>query len=220
VISNVKHEMSKLILYSYFRSSCSWRVRTALALKKLDYEYRSVDLLQDEQYTETYKKVNPQGYVPTLLVNGKPITQSISIMEYLDEVYPEIPLLPRGDPIQKADVRSLCLSVVADIQPLQNISPIKRINDKTFGHWAVTKGFNALERRLQETAGTCCYGDDITMADICLIPQVTNARYRFKVDLDNYPIISRIENRLKGHEAFLKAHPENQPDYPQGWVQT
>lgn len=209
--------MSKPVLYSYFRSSCSWRVRIALALKGIEYEYKAVNLLKGEQKGEAYKQVNPQGGVPALVVNDHCLSQSISIIEYLDEVYPDPPLLPENDPIKRADVRRLSLLIAADIQPIQNLKVLKFVGDERkmeFGHWVIDTGFQALEKSLVETAGKYCYGDELTMVDICLVPQVFNAN-RFKVDMSQYPTISRIHDELVKLDAFKAAHFSQQPDCPE-----
>ena len=209
--------MSQPILYSYFRSSCSWRVRSALALKGIEYEYRAVNLLKAEQKDDEYKDVNPQCLLPALVIDGHTFGQSVAIIEYLDEKYPNPPLLPRDDPIKRADVRRLALMIAADIQPVQNLRVLKYVGDDKkmeFGKWVIHTGFVALEEALKKTAGKYCYGDEITIADICLVPQVFNAN-RFKVDMSEFPIISRIEEELSKHEAFQKAHPTQQPDCPE-----
>lgn len=209
--------MSKVILYSYFRSSCSWRVRTALALKGIEYEYKPINLLKSEHKGDAYKEINPQGNVPALFVDGHLLAQSVSILEYLDEVYPEPPLLPKNDPIKRADVRRLTLLIAADIQPVQNLKVLKYVGDDRkmeFGHWAIETGLIALEKSLKDTAGKYCYGDEVTMVDLCLVPQIFNAN-RFKVDMTQFPIISRVHEELIKLEAFQVSHPSKQPDCPE-----
>ena len=144
------HMASRPILYSFYRSSCAWRVRIALALKQIDYECKTVDLFKGEQ-RQQFKLENPQGYVPALITNGKVLSQSLSIMEYLDEAYPDTPsLLPRGCVFRRAEARRLALMIAADIQPLQNLSVLKRISaednaaQERWGHWAVDKGLDTL----------------------------------------------------------------------------
>jgi len=209
--------MSKPILYSYFRSSCSWRIRAALAIKGVEYEYKNVNLLKGEQKGDEYKALNPQGIVPSMIVDGHLFTQSISIMEYLDEVYPDPPLLPKDDPIKRADVRSLSLIIAADTQPVQNLKVLKYVGDDRkmeFGLWAIESGLAAFEKCIKNTAGKYCYGDELTMADVCLVPQVYNAN-RFKVDMSKFPVITRVHEELVKLEVFKVSHPTKQPDCPE-----
>ncbi|XP_047481165.1 probable maleylacetoacetate isomerase 2 isoform X1 [Penaeus chinensis] len=206
---------SKPILYSYFRSSCSWRVRIALAHKGVDYEYRAINLLKQEQVSDEYKKLNPLGQVPALIVNENTLTQSISILEYLEEAYPQKPLLPK-DLFKRAKVREVCEIIGSGIQPLQNLSVLQKIGETKmeWGHFYIQKGFVALEQVLAESAGKYCVGDEVTIADCCLIPQVYNAN-RFKVDMAAFPVISRVHDALMSLDAFKAAHPSQQPDCPE-----
>eukprot|EP00794_Sanderia_malayensis_P020373 gene20373-22382_t len=190
--------MSTPVLYSYFRSSSSWRVRIALAMKGIDYEYKSVHLVKGEQLADNYKEINPQSLIPTLLIDDHKLTQSMSIIEYLDETRSNVPLLPK-DPFKRSQARTLALIIGADIQPLQKVRLLKAV---------------ALEQSLKETAGKYSIGDEVTLPDLFLVPQVYNAN-RFKVDMSKFPIISRIELELAKLEAFQKAHPSRQPDYPE-----
>ncbi|XP_047481167.1 probable maleylacetoacetate isomerase 2 isoform X2 [Penaeus chinensis] len=203
------------ILYSYFRSSCSWRVRIALAHKGVDYEYRAINLLKQEQVSDEYKKLNPLGQVPALIVNENTLTQSISILEYLEEAYPQKPLLPK-DLFKRAKVREVCEIIGSGIQPLQNLSVLQKIGETKmeWGHFYIQKGFVALEQVLAESAGKYCVGDEVTIADCCLIPQVYNAN-RFKVDMAAFPVISRVHDALMSLDAFKAAHPSQQPDCPE-----
>ncbi|XP_045132524.1 maleylacetoacetate isomerase-like isoform X3 [Portunus trituberculatus] len=166
----------KPILYSYFRSSCSWRVRIVLAHKKIDYEYQPIHLLKKEQVSDEYTKVNPMGQVPALIVEDKMLTQSISIMEYLEETYPQNPLLPK-EPLLRAKVREICEVIGSGIQPLQNLAVLQKIGDEKmeWGHFYINKGFCALEQLLAGCAGKYSVGDQVTLADCCLVPQVYNA---------------------------------------------
>lgn len=205
------------VLFSYFRSSCSWRVRIALALKNIKYEYKPINLLKSEQKSDEYKLINPAGGVPCLVINGHSLSQSVSIMEYLDEVYPDHPILPKDDPLARATVRRLSGIIASDIQPVQNVKVLKYAGDDRkmeWGHWAIDSGFVVLEKMLSETSGKYCFGDQITMADCCLVPQVYNAN-RFKVDMNKFPIISRIHEELLKHEAFIVSSPTKQPDCPE-----
>jgi len=221
ILDNTQRMTSeKPTLYSFYRSSCSWRVRIALNLKKIEYEYAPINLLKGEQKSESYLSINPLGGLPTLKINDHYISQSISIMEYLDEVYPEVPLLPKNDPIKRADVRKLCLIIAADTQPIQKVRVLKYVGDERkmdFGHWAIEAGLRAFEKCLENTSGKYCYGDEITMADICLIPQMLKAR-RFKVDVSKFVNICRIEEELNKLDAFIQAHPTNQMDCPIEWT--
>ncbi|XP_037781729.1 probable maleylacetoacetate isomerase 2 isoform X1 [Penaeus monodon] len=206
---------SKPILYSYFRSSCSWRVRIALAHKGVDYEYRAINLLKQEQVSDEYKKLNPIGQVPALIVNENTLTQSISILEYLEEAFPQKPLLPK-DLLKRAKVREVCEIIGSGIQPLQNLSVLQKIGETKmeWGHFYIQKGFVALEQVLANSAGKYCVGDEVTIADCCLVPQVYNAN-RFKVDMAAFPVISRVHDALMSLDAFKAAHPSQQPDCPE-----
>lgn len=210
--------MSKPILFSYFRSSCSWRVRIALALKGIDYNTKPVHLLEGrgQQFSEEYKKLNPSCVVPALIIDGHTLCQSISILEYLDETRPNPPLLPPNDPAKKALVRKIVQTIASDIQPVQNLRILKYVGDDKkaeWGHYWIDRGFEGLEEILRKTAGKYCVGDEITMADICLVPQVYNAN-RFKVDMKKFPLISEINENLQELEPFKVSHPFRQPDCP------
>ncbi|KAK7074268.1 Glutathione S-transferase zeta-1 [Halocaridina rubra] len=207
---------SKPILYSYFRSSCTWRVRIVLAHKGIDYENNPVNLLKQEQVGDEFKKVNPMGQIPSLVIGNQTLSQSMSIMEYLEEVYPDKPMLPK-DPLSRAKVREICEIIASGIQPLQNLSVLKKIGDEKKMEWAqfhINKGFIALEETLSKSAGKYCVGDEVSLADCCLVPQVYNAN-RFQVDLVPFPTIVRINESLSSLEAFKAAHPSNQPDCPE-----
>ncbi|XP_048736686.1 maleylacetoacetate isomerase-like isoform X2 [Ostrea edulis] len=214
--------MSTPVLYSYFRSSCAWRVRIALNLKDIKFEYRAVNLIKDGgmQRKEEYTALNPMQQVPTLLIDGATLTQSIAIMEYLEEINPSPAILPEN-PLQRAKVREICEVIASGIQPVQNLQILQKVEkladaeEKT--EWAkscIVKGFTALESLLSKCAGKYCVGDTITMADICLVPQVFNAN-RFKVDMSKYPLISKINEELQKNDAFQKASPSKQPDCPE-----
>lgn len=207
------------MLYSYFRSSCSWRVRTALALKGIEYDTHAVHLLKDggQQFSDEFKKLNPMGYVPALVIDGHTLADSLSIIEYLDETRPDPPLLPRDDPFKKALARQVSQTIASGIQPIQNLSVLKYLGDERkteWGHHWINKGFCNLEKILERTSGKYCVGDEITMADLCLVPQVYNAN-RFKVDMSQFPVISRINDDLSKLEAFKASHPSKQPDCPE-----
>ena len=212
-------------LYGYWRSSAAYRVRIALNLKQIEAEHISVHLVKDggQQHQAEYKQLNPQELVPTFVteVEGKEhrLTQSLAIIDYLDEQYPQMPLLPKSS-VDKAIVRSMALLVACDVHPLNNLSILQYLSnelnvtdtDKTawYHHWIV-KGFTALEKMLEQYSGKFCFGDSITLADLCLIPQVYNAQ-RFKVPLDNFPNIQRIWNACNQLDAFNDALPEHQHD--------
>ncbi|XP_019647977.1 PREDICTED: uncharacterized protein LOC109488220 isoform X2 [Branchiostoma belcheri] len=204
------------LLYSYFRSSCAWRVRIALNLKGIEYEQAPVHLIKDggQQHSEEYKQKNPMAQVPTLIIDGHKLTQSMAIMEYLEETRPDPPLLPK-DPATRAKVRMIAETVNAGIQPIQNLSVLQKVGDEKkmeWGHYWIDRGFTALETVLSETAGKYCVGDQVTMADLCLVPQLYNAT-RNKVNMDKFPKISGIIKRCSELEAFKTAHPFSQPDF-------
>ncbi|MEO7105841.1 MAG: maleylacetoacetate isomerase [Rhodoferax sp.] len=212
-----------LQLYSYFRSSASYRVRIALNLKGLPYDYVAVHLLKDggQQHNADYQRVNPAELVPALVDDGHAIGQSLAIMEYIEETHPEPALMPR-DPLGRARVRALAQSVACEIHPLNNLRVLQylerdlKLDEATkntwYRHW-ITLGFTALEAMLANNphTGTFCHGDTPGLADCCLIPQVANAR-RFDTPLDAYPTILRIEKACLALDAFVKAAPQWQPD--------
>ncbi|XP_048218533.1 maleylacetoacetate isomerase isoform X2 [Perognathus longimembris pacificus] len=209
-------QAGKPILYSYFRSSCSWRVRIALALKGINYETVPINLIKDggQQFSEEFQALNPMKQVPVLKIDGIVIGQSLAIIEYLEETRPTPPLLPQ-DPKKRASVRMISDLLSSGIQPLQNLSVLKQMGDnpQPWAQKVITSGFNALEKILQSTAGKYCVGDEVSMADLCLVPQVANAE-RYKVDLTPYPTISHINKTLLALEAFQVSHPSRQPDTP------
>ncbi|XP_021567499.1 maleylacetoacetate isomerase [Carlito syrichta] len=210
-------ESGKPILYSYFRSSCAWRVRSALALKGIDYETMPINLIKDggQQFSAEFQALNPMKQVPVLKIDGITIGQSLAIIEYLDETRPTPRLLPQ-DPRKRASVRMISNLIASGIQPLQNLGVLKQVGQEKQLTWAqnvISVGFGALERILQSTAGEYCVGDEVTMADLCLVPQVANAE-RYKVDLTPYSTIRRINKSLLALEAFQVSHPCRQPDTP------
>ncbi|MEM5434787.1 maleylacetoacetate isomerase [Paraburkholderia diazotrophica] len=210
-------------LYSYFRSSASYRVRIALNLKHLPYEYLPVHMLRDggEQFKPEYRKLNHDAVVPTLVDDGTVLTQSIAIVEYIEETHPEPPLLP-SNPADRAYVRSIALQLACEIHPLNNLRVLKylkrtvgvndEVKDAWYRHW-ISSGFAALEEYLvaDGRAGKLCFGDTPTLADICLVPQVFNAT-RFNVDMSPYPTIQRICEYANTLDAFARAEPGVQPD--------
>lgn len=208
-----------MLLYDYFRSSAAYRVRIALNLKGLAPERRFIHLRKGEQRAPEYLALNPQGLVPLLVVDGTPIAQSLAIMEYLDETHPLPPLLPQGA-ADRAYVRAISLAIACDIHPVNNLRILKYlakpleiqepVRDEWYRHW-IYEGFTAIEAMLAGHSGTCCLGDSVTLADICLVPQVANAN-RLAVDLAPYPRIRAIDAHCRGLPAFAAAEPSRQPD--------
>jgi maleylpyruvate isomerase len=210
-------------LYSYFRSSAAYRVRIALNLKGLPYEYAPVHLLKDggQQLKPEYTRLNPQALVPTLVDGDAVLTQSMAIIEYLEETHPQPPLLP-ATPVARARVRALAQGIACDIHPLNNLRVLRYLKrefdlpdearDGWYRHW-VESGLLALERMLADSpdTGTYCHGDTPTLADACLVPQVFNAR-RLDCDLSAMPNIVRIDAACLALPAFAQAAPDAQPD--------
>jgi maleylacetoacetate isomerase len=216
---------SGLVLYSYWRSSAAFRVRIALNLKGLRYETRAVHLVRDggEQHAQDYVALNPQQLVPVLIDDDRVMTQSMAIVEYLDETHPSSPLLP-ADAAGRARVRALAHIVGCDIHPLGNLRVLQQIgtqfgaDDEQKGSWMrhwITAGFQAMETMLANSkdTGRYCHGDAPSLADLCMVPQVYNAR-RWKMSLDAYPTIVRIDAACAELDAFREAMPEQQPDAP------
>lgn len=212
-----------LKLYSYYRSSAAYRVRIVLNLKQLKYETIPVHLVKNggEQYAPDYLALNPSASVPTLEHDGKILTQSNAICEYINELHPEPPLLP-ANMIERAWVRSVCNLVACDIHPLNNLRVLQHLT-KTLGisetqkkewyrHW-IAQGFNGLEKLLSQRAGKYSCGDTVTLADAFAIPQIFNA-HRFDCSMDDYPILQRIFNNAMQLSAFQQAAPGVQPDAP------
>ena len=210
-------------LYSFFRSSAAYRVRIALNLKGLPYDYSPVHLSRGggEQLRPEFRSVNPQALVPVLQDGERLFSQSLAIIEYLDEVHPSPPLLPKT-PAERARVRALAQTIACEIHPLNNtrvlnyLTGVAGVGDDAknswYRHW-VAEGFKSLEARLAgaPATGKFCHGDTPGIADCCLVPQVFNAR-RFKCDLSPYPTLIAIEGRCQALEAFQRAAPERQPD--------
>ena len=209
--------MSRVVLYDYFRSSAAYRVRIALNLKGVDYESRQIDLREGEQRADGYRALNPQGLVPMLEIDGHRLTQSLAIMVYLDQTHPEPLLMPR-DPIDGAHVRAMAMTIACDVHPLNNLRVLKYLKgelgqpqdavDGWYRHWII-EGFGALEALAKAGAGRFMFGDTPTLADICLVPQLYNAR-RFEVPLDGYPTLLRAEENANQLDAFAAAHPDRQ----------
>jgi len=214
--------MSEIVLHNYFRSSTSYRVRIALAMKGLKYDYVAHHLRHGEHRGEGYLAVNSQGLVPALVwTDGTMIAQSLAIIEFLDEMAPQPPLLP-ADPHGRARVRMLSQMVACDIHPVNNLRVLTALRSRYgaddaeiadwFRHW-VNETFQPLEKILASSpqTGTFCHGDQPTMADLCLVAQVAN-NARFNVDMSPYPVISRIRDACMEIPAFVEAAPQHQPD--------
>ncbi|XP_017058216.1 probable maleylacetoacetate isomerase 1 [Drosophila ficusphila] len=209
---------SKPVLYSFWSSSCSWRLRIALALKGIDYDIKATSLSKtanEHVYTSEYREVNPMQKVPSLKIDGHTLCDSVAIMHYLEETRPQPPLLPQ-DPVKRAKVREIVELICSGIQPLQNITVQEHLgNDlglEFAQHWII-RGFQGLEKVVSQSAGKFCVGDELSMADICLVPQVRNAR-RYKIDLSPYPTVVRLYQEVQEMEAFKSTHPSTQPDCP------
>ncbi|KVU94583.1 maleylacetoacetate isomerase [Burkholderia ubonensis] len=210
-------------LYSYFRSSASYRVRIALHLKQLPFDYVPVHLLRDggQQLKDEYRALSPDSLVPTLVDGDAALQQSLAIVEYLDETHPEPPLLPKA-PLDRAYVRSIALQIACEIHPLNNLRVLKYLKhmlqvpeeakNDWYRHW-IEAGFATLEARLANDprTGKLCFGDTPTLADICVVPQVFNAN-RFAIDTSRFPTIQRIHDYAMTLDAFKAAAPGVQPD--------
>lgn len=206
-------------LYSYFRSSASYRVRIGLALKGLAYDYKPVQLTKNEQMAESYAAVSASRLVPLLVDGEVMLTQSLAILEYLDETHPEPPLLPK-DPVERARVRAIALDIACEIHPLNNlrvlrylVGPMKLPNDdkdRWYRHWVET-GLEVVERQLVGRPATFCHGESPTLADACLVPQIFNAR-RLACRLDHVPNVMRVFEACMRLDAFEQTRPERCPD--------
>lgn len=211
-------------LYGYYRSSTSYRTRIVLNLKGLDYEYVPVALDRGEQHDESFRDLNPMGAVPALATAEGLFVQSPAIIEYLEERHPEPALLP-ADPPGRARVREIAALIACDIHPVNNLRIMRYLGDHYgqdrdgigawYAHW-IHAGFGPLERLLaaRSAGGRHCIGDDVTLADAYLVPQVYNAR-RFGVPLEDYPVIVSVDAHLSALPAFAAAHPDRQPDAPE-----
>lgn len=211
-------------LFTYYRSSASYRVRIALGLKGLEAEQVPVNLAAGEQLSVEYAAINPQRLVPALATDdGALLSQSLAIMEWLDETYPDKPRLLPADAAGRARVRAIAQSIACEMAPLNNLRVLKHLTGALglgeeqklawYRHW-IAIGFDAVEGMLREQAtGRFCHGDAPTLADCCLVPQVYNAQ-RFDCDLRAYPLITRIATACEGLPAFAAAHPSRQPDAP------
>jgi maleylpyruvate isomerase len=206
-------------LYNYFRSSASYRVRIALALKGLDYDYKPVQLAHNEQFLESYAAVSAARLVPLLRDGDEVLTQSLAIIEYLEETHPEPPLLPAA-PAERARVRALAMDIACEIHPLNNLRVLRFLvrdlklseDDKNrwYRHW-VESGLEVIERQLAARPSTYCHGDTPTLADCVLVPQIFNAR-RFDCRLDHVPQVMRVFDACMALPAFERTRPEACPD--------
>ena len=208
-------------LYGFFRSSAAFRVRIALNLKGLSYDTAAIHLRRNDQTKPDYLRVNPQGLVPALEEDGETLIQSLAIIEYIDEIHPDPPLLPRA-PAERARVRALAGIVACDIHPINNLRVLRYLTHAFgrnggdiaawYNHW-IDAGFQALEALLAQDprTGVFCHGDRPGLADIALVPQVVNAE-RYKLDMQPYPTVARIFESCMKLAPFQAAHPDNQPD--------
>ena len=209
--------MTRAVLHDYYRSSAAYRVRIALNLKGVEYDSRTVNLVDGEQRTAGYRALNPQGFVPMLEIDDHRLTQSLAIIAYLEATRSDPPLLP-ADPADQAHVRAMALTVACDIHPLNNLRVLKYLSgplqqeqaarDKWYEHW-VSEGFEALEAMATQRAGAFLFGNSPTLADVCLVPQMYNAR-RFDVPLEAYPTLVRADASACALPAFAAAHPDKQ----------
>lgn len=214
--------MTDLTLYSYFRSSTSYRVRIALNLKGIPFKYNAVHLLKDggEQHKTEYRKVNPIGGVPSIAMGDFVLGESLAILEFLDENYSNCPLYPK-DSKQKAIVRQMCEIVNSDLHPLTNLRVLQYLEKRGFDqnakdewshHW-LKIGLEAFQKMVVKHGGKFCFGDQVTAADLCLIPHLFTAR-RFNLDLSPFDRLLKIEETCLAIDGFKKAHPFSQPDTP------
>jgi maleylpyruvate isomerase len=221
-----------IVLYTFWRSSCAHRVRLALAHKKLNYTSVFINLIKGEQLDSRYRQKNPSGYVPAIEIDGHLLTESVAILEYLEETHPQFPLLPKS-PYERALVRAAVQMIACGIQPLQNLNVLTKISEdpsaplapgtlynergKAFARHFNERGLSAFEDNLaafekQGVRGPFCFGEQFTMADVLLIPQLAGAR-RFGVDLTPFKRILRVEQASASLECVIAAAPENQPDF-------
>ena len=206
-------------LFNFFRSSASYRVRIALALKGLPYDYKPVHLAKNEQFQESYAAVSASRLVPLLVDGDKMLTQSMAIIEYLDETHPQPPLMP-GDALGRARVRALAQDIACEIHPLNNLRVLRYLvhtlkvseddKDRWYRHWVET-GLEVVERQLVAQPGRYCHGDTPTLADCCLVPQIFNAR-RYNCNTEHVPQVMRVFDACMQLDAFEQTRPEHCPD--------
>lgn len=208
-------------LYGYWRSTAAFRVRIALFYKGLDFESIAVHLVKDggEQHSESYAALNPNELVPTLVDGDLKLHQSLAIIDYLEEKYPEKSLYP-DSLADKATVKAMAMDIACEVHPLNNLrvqqylSQTVAVKDSVKTNWVhhwMHQGFASLEKQLEKVSGQYCFGNQITVVDICLVAQIYNAE-RFNVDLSAYPLINKVVENCRKHSAFIAASPENQPD--------
>jgi maleylacetoacetate isomerase len=207
--------MTRAVLHDYFRSSAAYRVRIALNLKGVEYDRHPVNLVEGEQKAESYRALNPQGFVPMLEIDGLKLTQSLAIAVYLDQTRPKPQLMPLGS-ADGAHVRAMAMAIACDIHPLNNLRVLKYLKgelgqdqaaiDRWYAHW-VTEGLEALETMAAPRAGAFLFGDNPSLADVCLVPQLYNAR-RFSVPITPYPTLRRADESASALPAFAAAHPD------------
>ncbi|PZC72103.1 hypothetical protein B5X24_HaOG200237 [Helicoverpa armigera] len=203
---------NRAIMYGYYLSSCSWRVRAALQYKRIPFEERSVDIVKArQQSTEEYRAINPAQKVPALVIDNVTLVESMAILQYLEDTRPEPTLTPKT-PLLRAKMTELCEIVVSGIQPLQNVGLRPHFESlqkyQKFTKYWTERGLQTLEDLLQKSAGKYCVGDQITMADICLVPQLYNAVSRHELDLSKYPTVSKLYQTLLNENFFQQTHPE------------
>jgi len=208
-------------LYSFWSSSCAWRVRIVMALKKLEYEYVPINLLAGVQKEDGYTSKNPMKEVPALEISEDQIlAQSMAIIEYLEEQFTDVKVLP-SNPVDRAIVRQMAEIITSGIQPLQNLRVLQKLEEKTkdkeyrhaWGKFWVENGLTAFEKLVLKHGGKYAFGDSITLVDVVLVPQMFNAR-RFNCDLTLFPTLVELDKRLSEEDAFKQAHPDQQPDCP------
>lgn len=222
--------IKKLKLYSYYQSSASWRVRAVLAFKNIPFEYEAINLLTGEQHSDKMSNINPMKQVPALSITSNNdqsqlITQSLTIIQFLEENYPDSPSIFPRCPVLKSKSRAIAETIASGIQPLQNLETLveyKKPLDsgdtsreerfKIAKYW-MTKKFDNLEKLVKNTAGKYCVGDEPSLADFCLVPQIHNAK-RFEIDMTNYPTLVTINERLLELDCIKKSHPLACPDSP------
>src|SRR4051812_47724181 len=209
--------MPQAVLYDYYRSSAAYRVRIALNMKGVEFEQRPVNLLEGQQKSDEYRALNQQGFVPMLEIDGHRLTQSVAIINYLDLRFPNAPLIP-ASAAERAHVVALSMIIACDIHPLNNLRVLKYLKgelghsqeevDAWYAHW-IREGLPALEALAAPGAGKFLFGEAPTAADVCLVPQLYNAR-RYNVPLDDYPTLLRAEENANQLEPFVAAHPDRQ----------
>ena len=208
----------EVAMFGYFRSSASFRVRISLAFKKIPFKYIAVHLLKGDQKSGDFAKINPTGLVPALWIDGHLLAESMAIVEYLEETRKDTRALLPADPLKKAKVREICEHINSGMQPLINLRVLGEV-DKLKGdklawaiHW-ITVGLQSLEKILAQSAGKYCVGDEVTLADAFLVPQMWASYVRFKIDKSLYPTIARIYDALAELPEVQDSMPEKQPDY-------